>query len=143
MVNRTISGAKMALPLIVGFMLTACATGSYKDNLPIQEYPALEVIKTHNKGNNAMIVQMIDLQTHRKYTALMNPNVLGDKYVRLKQGDRVKIAGDYQAGRTVPIANIRKIIQLTNPDKAKCESNSNQVWRPMGELQVPTCVPNR
>lgn len=139
MLKLLIPNSKIALLFTTSILLTACATGPYKDNLPIQQYPTLEVITTKNKGNNDLNVQMIDLQTHRKYTTLMNPKTLGDKYVHLKQGDRVKIAGSYLAGRTVPIANIRQITKLTNPDKTKCESH-NKIWQPMGKLQVPTCV---
>lgn len=139
MLKTSILKNKMPLLFATSIMLTACATGPYGEDLSIQQYPTLEVIKTSDKGNHVLNVQMIDLQTHRKYTAYMSPKTLGDTYVHLKQGDRVKIAGTYQAGRTVPIANITQIIKLANPDKTQCESGNN-VWQPMGALQVPTCV---
>lgn len=75
-----------------------------------------------------------------RFTTIISIPNLGDNYVELAVGDRVKIAGDYAESDPVQIINISHISKVANPDKQACEATAGNVWRPEGMAQIPTCI---
>lgn len=126
----------------IALLLAAChANGERVANpatpLSTKHPPTLEVISTSYEKDiqHIMLVEAGGKKIGR-FTAVTNPTQHG----AIKQGSRVRIAGDYAESEPVQIVNIRRIQRMPNPDKTQCEASKGNRWIPQGMAQLPACV---
>lgn len=141
----------VSIVLSLLFGLVACTTGQHDSQTAtnnstdtsastanINSFETLEVIGVYGESDGDS-VELISLDGNMKYTTIVSIPNLGNQYISLAKGDRVKIAGEYAESYPVQIFNITEIVRVANPDKRNCEANGN-IWRPEGKAQIPTCV---
>lgn len=110
------------------------------DALPVlDDFPVLEVIGVFGEKDGDS-VSLISLDNKMRYRTIISIPNLGEGYISLKVGDRVKIAGVYAESHPVQILSISNFQKVANPDKEACEATKGQVWKPQGKAQIPACI---
>lgn len=103
------------------------------------DLPVLEVIGVFSEkdGDSVGLISLDNIMRYRTIVSIPN---LGEGYISLKVGDRVKIAGEYAESHPVQILSISNIQKVANTHKEACEAIKGQVWGPQGKAQIPACI---
>lgn len=148
--KKTPMKTRLLLPLIIVLSLlsvTAClpkneteATTTAKSReVSIENAPTLEVIGVFGESDGDS-VELISLDHKMRYRMIVSIPNLGDNYISLNAGDRVRVAGEYSERNSTQIFSIKTIVKVPNPDKEKCESTQGNLWQPQGMAQIPACI---
>lgn len=137
------------LPLIIilsMLSITAClqksetkATPTKNKQVSIESAPVLEVIAVFGESDGDS-VELISLDHKMRYRMIVSIPNLGDNYISLNVGDRVRVAGEYSKRNPTHIFSIQTIKSVSNPDKKQCESTQGNLWQPQGKAQIPACI---
>lgn len=127
--------------VVAPLLLIACNTNGERASSGTQpvanQPPILEVISaSHEKDKLHIMLVEAGGKKIGHFTAVIDPT----QHSSIKQGSRVRIAGDYAESEPVQIVNIRHIQHAPNSDKTQCEASKDNRWIPQGKAQLPACV---